>query len=510
MSSTPYVPSGGGGPTYDSPWTSYDEDDPHGQGLVTFAGVMLMIAAVLNTLWGIAAIDKANVFQQHARYVFGGNLSTWGWFVLALGVLQFFAALAIWRGASWARWFGVACASANAILQTLWLPSYPILALTILPLDIIAIYGLLAYGGRRRGVRAARAAGGRRCALSVHRRVGTQTTRTAGVGPCDNQGHGRRGRGLAAHPAVERSARAGRGASHGPRLDRRRRDLRHRGGLRRLRAVVDVGPALDRDRDCRHRPRRGRMCGAVAPARAPVAVSLLAVTLSSVSALAAMATLPAVFNAAIRVPLQTLAAIVALALAATAIFALLYPEVDGRGYGWQVLVGVLLTAVALGWGLFVRAQRQLFRELRERAEGKAREAERRRIAREMHDVLAHRLSILSVHAGALENAGAALPPEYVETAGVIRTSTRAALDELRQVIGLLREHEDGPVPEPPQPTLEQIPGLLEESRSAGLAVNYREDVRTRSGPLPARIRAAARGPRPRHACPARPSARRRT
>ena len=155
MSSTPFVPVGGG-QAGESPYTYYDDDDPHGQGLVTFAGVMLMIAAVLNTLYGIAAIDKANVFVHNARYVFG-DLGTWGWFVLALGVLQFFAALAIWRGAPWGRWFGVACASANAILQTLWLPSYPILALTILPLDIIAIYGLLAYGGRRRSVREARA-----------------------------------------------------------------------------------------------------------------------------------------------------------------------------------------------------------------------------------------------------------------------------------------------------------------------------------------------------------------
>jgi hypothetical protein len=65
----------------------------------------------------------------------------------------------IWRGASWGRWLGVACASGNAILQTLWIPAYPILALTILPLDIIAIYGLLAYGGRRQTVRAARARG---------------------------------------------------------------------------------------------------------------------------------------------------------------------------------------------------------------------------------------------------------------------------------------------------------------------------------------------------------------
>jgi uncharacterized membrane protein (DUF2068 family) len=151
MSSQPYVPASmreESGTFYDR----YDYDDRRGQGLVTFAGVMLMIAGILNTLYGIAAIDKANVFEQNARYVFL-DLNSWGWFVLALGVVQIFAALAIWRGAPWGRWFGVASASANTILQVLWLPSYPILALTIIPLDIVAIYGLLAYGGRRRAVR---------------------------------------------------------------------------------------------------------------------------------------------------------------------------------------------------------------------------------------------------------------------------------------------------------------------------------------------------------------------
>jgi hypothetical protein len=155
MSSQPYV-STGSSPLTDSPYTTYDDDDPHGQGLVTFAGVMLMIAAVLNVLYGIAAIDNAHIFVRDAKYVFG-DLNLWGWFLVALGVLQFLAALAIWRGASWGRWFGVVCASANAILQTLWLPAYPILSLTILPLDIIAIYGLLAYGGKRRTVREAQA-----------------------------------------------------------------------------------------------------------------------------------------------------------------------------------------------------------------------------------------------------------------------------------------------------------------------------------------------------------------
>ena len=68
-------------------------------------------------------------------------------------MLQFFAAFAIWRGVPWGRWVGVGCASANAILQTLWIPAYPVLAMTILTLDIIVIYRLPAYGGRRRSHR---------------------------------------------------------------------------------------------------------------------------------------------------------------------------------------------------------------------------------------------------------------------------------------------------------------------------------------------------------------------
>ena len=132
-----------------------DYDDEAGYGLVTFAGVMITIAAVLNTLYGIAAIDTANFYAADATYVFG-DLHMWGWFLVALGVAQFFAAFAIWRGASWGRWFGVACASVNAILQTLWIPAYAVLAMTILALDITVIYGLLAYGSRRAHARAER------------------------------------------------------------------------------------------------------------------------------------------------------------------------------------------------------------------------------------------------------------------------------------------------------------------------------------------------------------------
>jgi multisubunit Na+/H+ antiporter MnhF subunit len=149
--STPYVPPASDRGELDY---SYYEDDA-GYGLVTFAGVMLLIVGVLNTLYGIAAIDKANFYVNDAKYVFG-NLQTWGWFLVILGVAQLFAAFAIWRGTTWGRWFGVACASVNAILQMLWIPAYPVLAITLLAIDIAIIYGLLAYGGRRKAARAAR------------------------------------------------------------------------------------------------------------------------------------------------------------------------------------------------------------------------------------------------------------------------------------------------------------------------------------------------------------------
>jgi signal transduction histidine kinase len=103
----------------------------------------------------------------------------------------------------------------------------------------------------------------------------------------------------------------------------------------------------------------------------------------------------------------------------------------------------------------------------------AREAERRRIAREMHDVLAHRVTLLSLHAGALEFRPDAPAEEIAQAAGVIRASAHAALEELRQVIGVLRDGAEDGTPEPPQPTLAQIPALVDESRAAGMRVRLR-------------------------------------
>jgi signal transduction histidine kinase len=216
----------------------------------------------------------------------------------------------------------------------------------------------------------------------------------------------------------------------------------------------------------------------------PVAVALLTLSAAIFSGLAAGASLVALFNAALRADRRSFAAVAALSVAPAVVYPLLYP--GDAPYLTGLIVGLLMTGVVIGWGLFTRARRELVRSLRERAERveaeermhveQAREAERRRIAREMHDVLAHRVSLLSLHAGALEFRPDAPPEEIAEAAGVIRSTAHAALGDLREVIGVLRDSEDGGGTEPPQPTLAQVPALVEESRAAGMRVGCRIEL----------------------------------
>ncbi|WP_433381639.1 sensor histidine kinase [Actinoplanes sp. CA-142083] len=145
----------------------------------------------------------------------------------------------------------------------------------------------------------------------------------------------------------------------------------------------------------------------------------------------------------------------------------------------EIVLGVVVGVAVLAWGMFVRARRQSLRERAGRVEAEqelrvaeARQGERNRIAREMHDVLAHRLSLLSLHAGALELRPDAAPEEVARAAGVVRDSAYRALEDLREVIGVLRTGVDrsDETPERPQPTLADLPDLVDQSRRAGMLV----------------------------------------
>jgi signal transduction histidine kinase len=206
----------------------------------------------------------------------------------------------------------------------------------------------------------------------------------------------------------------------------------------------------------------------------PVAVALVTTSALAVSPAAAPAAILALANLALFRGLRTYAIVAAYTIAMVAINSAVYTAKGG--FVAALPSRALIALLAIGMGLVARAQRhRLHSEQQERVE-QAKAAERARIAREMHDVLAHRISLLSVHAGALEFHPDASPDDVAHAAGVIRESAHAALGELRQVIGLLREPAeiDGPMtdapPERPQPTLADLPRLVEESRQAGMNV----------------------------------------
>ena len=136
-----------GNPTVVSTPESTYVDRDRGSGWITFAGVVIMVAAIMNIIDGIAAISRSSFFANDARYIFS-DLRTWGWIILGLGVLQMVIGFGIWAGNQLARWAGIAVVSLNAIAQLLFIPAYPFWSLSIFALDVMVLYGLAAYGGR--------------------------------------------------------------------------------------------------------------------------------------------------------------------------------------------------------------------------------------------------------------------------------------------------------------------------------------------------------------------------
>ncbi|WP_069167654.1 sensor histidine kinase [Nocardia altamirensis] len=164
---------------------------------------------------------------------------------------------------------------------------------------------------------------------------------------------------------------------------------------------------------------------------------------------------------------------------------LIYPKQTGPQPNWSdvvILTAIVAAIVAIGFA--VGARRDLVWSLRWRAEtaereqharaAEARLLERHRIAREMHDVLAHRISVVAMHAGALGFRTDLTREQTAATAKTIAENAHLALQELREVLGVLRASDDTALtdtPEPPQPTLADLARLVDEARSAGMDVS---------------------------------------
>jgi len=213
--------------------------------------------------------------------------------------------------------------------------------------------------------------------------------------------------------------------------------------------------------------------------RWPTGIALTMLPVFVVSLAAGGAGLLALFNVGIRRQARVALAVAGLYQVAFIGYYLLWYRRYPLWIAWLWALTEFTALVA--WGMYIRARRQLVASLRDRAEQaeaaqellarQARQAERARIAGEMHDVLGHRVSLMALHAGGLQ-VRPDLPPEQVrETAGLIWSTAREALEELRGIIGVLRDGDGTPtgVPSAPQPSLRDIAPLVEESRRS-----YRE------------------------------------
>jgi hypothetical protein len=110
-------------------------------GWWVFAGVLLLVAGVLNIIYGIAAIGDSKFFTEHGQYIIS-TLHTWGWIILILGVLELVAAFSLFSGGEFGRWFGIFVASLNAIGALLTIPNNPFWSLAVFALAIIIVYKL--------------------------------------------------------------------------------------------------------------------------------------------------------------------------------------------------------------------------------------------------------------------------------------------------------------------------------------------------------------------------------
>lgn len=227
--------------------------------------------------------------------------------------------------------------------------------------------------------------------------------------------------------------------------------------------------------------------------RRPVAMALAFGVLAVLSPVATPAAGAATLRTAMQRPLR-----IACGVAAVGVVAQLLRDawrtVSGLSIGWWLLLVLAAYAAIVATGAVVQARRAVIASLEERARRaeseqarrveEARRLERARIAREMHDILAHRLSLAATYAGALEFRPDAPAADLSRAAGVIRASIHQALEELREVISVLRQDPGSPTvaadlygaaPERPQPTLANLQELIEESRQAG--VHIEEDDR---------------------------------
>jgi hypothetical protein len=113
-------------------------------GWAVFAGTVLAIAGAFNIIYGLAAIFRDEVITTTGQHVIVWDVTRYGWILFIFGIFQLLAGMALFAGASWARWTAVVLAGLNAVANVPFLSVQPVWTALIIALDILVIYQLTA------------------------------------------------------------------------------------------------------------------------------------------------------------------------------------------------------------------------------------------------------------------------------------------------------------------------------------------------------------------------------
>lgn len=222
--------------------------------------------------------------------------------------------------------------------------------------------------------------------------------------------------------------------------------------------------------------------------RAPLLIALVICASTFVSALALGASTLVIASISTRRRVREIVPVAVLSLVAGVIAEITLPQTEELPPWAIALMSTLSIGVVVVTGLYIGGRRQLHHSLREQVQSERREraahieqaraSERTRIAREMHDTLAHRLSLVSLHAGALEFRTDLSHEQIAQTAATVRENAQLAGDELRAVLGVLRDPEYGTLESTGmlQPSLRNLDELLAVSERAGNPVDLVVDA----------------------------------
>ncbi len=112
-------------------------------GWRTFSGVIFYLVGVFNVIGGLAALFKDEIFVVGKDGLLVADYTTWGWFLLIVGLLQLAVGVGIFRGRGWGRVLGVILASLSAMLHIAFLVAFPAFSLITITLAVVVIYGLI-------------------------------------------------------------------------------------------------------------------------------------------------------------------------------------------------------------------------------------------------------------------------------------------------------------------------------------------------------------------------------